>query len=71
MILNRLLFQLVKQRLAEEPLLTVQYIAITDNFSMEEIDSVEASLKKEGICISMAGKMGQTRLIDNIVITQE
>ncbi|XP_063722100.1 uncharacterized protein LOC134848530 isoform X2 [Symsagittifera roscoffensis] len=60
--------QAIEHSLSLEPMFNLSYIAISDNYSMEEVEELGHSLDREGVCISIAGKLGKTRLIDNIVI---
>ena len=52
--------------LNQEPLADVDYISIADNETLEELDTV-----KPPALVSLAVKIGNTRLIDNIVLEQE
>ena len=47
----------------KEPLATIDYVAITDALTLEELESV-----KPPALVSLAVKIGETRLIDNIVL---
>jgi pantoate--beta-alanine ligase len=46
-----------------EPLAAIDYISIADNETLEEVDKIEAPT-----LVSVAVKIGGTRLIDNIVL---
>ena len=59
---------IVVSTLKSEPAFEHSYVAVSDNWSMEEITDLTSSLDRDGICISIAGKIGATRLIDNIVL---
>ncbi|XP_075239969.1 uncharacterized protein LOC142335380 isoform X2 [Convolutriloba macropyga] len=60
--------QAVETSLAVEHMFELYYIAISDNYTMEEVTELGPSLQKDGVCISIAGRIGKTRLIDNIVL---
>ena len=47
----------------KEPLATIDYVALTDAGTLEELESV-----KPPALVSLAVKIGETRLIDNIVL---
>jgi len=47
----------------EEPMATIDYVSIADNDTLEELDTV-----KSPALVSMAIKIGKTRLIDNVVL---
>jgi len=47
----------------KEPLATISYVSIADAETLEELDRVEP-----GALVSLAVKIGRTRLIDNVVV---
>ncbi len=47
----------------KEPLATIDYVSIADAETLEELDRV-----KPGVLVSLAVKIGKTRLIDNVVV---
>ena len=49
--------------LTEEPLASIDYISIADNISLCEIEFIDVEC-----LVSIAVKIGTTRLIDNIVL---
>ena len=48
----------------------LQYVSFASNENMIELENeiTDEILKEEGVCISLAAKLGTTRLIDNIVL---
>ena len=52
--------EIMRRRLAEEPLATPAYVSVADGRSLEELDRVEAPA-----LLSLAVRFGATRLIDN------
>ena len=52
----------------QAPLSSIQYIAVTDNDELDDIESFSGY--KGEILISLAVKFGNTRLIDNILFTK-
>lgn len=56
----------VRSKLSEEPLVsTVQYVAIDNKHTMQPLSSVT---KADGAIVSLACKIGDVRLIDNIIL---
>ncbi len=53
----------MKEIITGEPLAQLEYIEIVDTTNLEHIDYMEAE-----VLIALAVKMGQTRLIDNIIV---
>ncbi|MBA3758894.1 MAG: pantoate--beta-alanine ligase, partial [Gemmatimonadales bacterium] len=51
----------IRQELAKEPSVTVEYISIADPDALAPVDSVD-----ERTVVSLAARIGGTRLIDNI-----
>lgn len=49
---------------AAEPRLTLEYVSVADGETLEELNAVAAN--RPGAVISLAGRVGRTRLIDNI-----
>ncbi|KJE96409.1 pantothenate synthetase [Capsaspora owczarzaki ATCC 30864] len=57
--------EVVRQVIATEPSVTIQYISIADGNSLQEVDTID---DKNGAILSGAIKVGKTRLIDNILL---
>ena len=55
----------MRELIKKEPLATIDYVSIADAETLEELDEVRA-----GALVSMAVKIGTTRLIDNIVVVE-
>ncbi|MBI2939534.1 MAG: pantoate--beta-alanine ligase [Chloroflexi bacterium] len=53
--------QLVRDTIAAEPLVRLQYVSVTDGETLDELDAVE----RPGL-LSLAAFVGRTRLIDNV-----
>ena len=47
----------------KQPLATIDYVSIANTETLDELDTVDSSA-----LVSMAVKIGSTRLIDNIVL---
>lgn len=56
--------QLMLETLAQEPLAQVDYVSIADPRSLQELTSID----QHGALISLAVRIGKTRLIDNLVV---
>lgn len=54
----------MEQLIAKEPLAKIDYISITDNKNLQELEVIDNE-----VLIALAVYMGKTRLIDNIVIS--
>jgi len=50
--------------IAEEPLAEVDYVSVADAETLEELQAFDAPA-----LVSLAARFGQTRLIDNVVLT--
>jgi pantoate--beta-alanine ligase len=61
-----LLREIVRRCVAAEPLVKLEYVSVADSFSLEELETVE----REAI-VSLAARVGKTRLIDNVVLGRE
>lgn len=59
------LIQLIKEQVATEPEVTVQYVELVDPVTLKPLKTVE----KSGLC-AIAAYVGNTRLIDNIMLRQ-
>jgi pantoate--beta-alanine ligase len=55
--------QLMKDVLASEPLIEIQYVSCADYDSLEELSEIKGKA-----LLSMAVFIGKTRLIDNVVL---
>src|SRR5215475_13004426 len=60
------LVNVAKRVFAEEPEVRVDYIAVVDRDTLDPIDDV-----RNGALIAVAGYVGSTRLIDNVVISPQ
>jgi pantoate--beta-alanine ligase len=49
--------------IGREPLAEIDYISVADGATLEELDKIAG-----GTLVSMAVRVGRTRLIDNIVL---
>lgn len=56
--------QLMLETLAQEPLAQVDYVSIADPRSLQELTTIDQS----GALVSLAVRIGKTRLIDNLVV---
>ena len=55
---------LVRQVLEAEPLVdAIDYVSVADGQSLEELDQASA-----GAMVSLAVRLGHTRLIDNVIL---
>lgn len=59
---TRRIHYLIAQHLGREPLVKIEYIAICDPNSLEEVKAI-----KGPVLIALAANIGSTRLIDNVV----
>lgn len=57
---------LMRKTIESEPLAKVQYVSCADRDTLQELDSIE-----NGALLSMAVYVGQTRLIDNMVLEDQ
>jgi pantoate--beta-alanine ligase len=53
----------VRRVLAEQPSLTIDYVSVADPMTLRELDVVDA-----GALVSMAARLGATRLLDNLIL---
>jgi pantoate--beta-alanine ligase len=56
----------LRRVLASEPLAEVEYVSAADPQSLRELDTIG----EQGVLLSLAVRIGQTRLIDNIVLPE-
>ncbi|ABX06096.1 MAG TPA: pantoate--beta-alanine ligase [Herpetosiphon sp.] len=56
--------QLMLETLAQEPLAQVDYVSIADPRSLQELTTID----QQGVLVSLAVRIGKTRLIDNLVM---
>jgi len=52
------------ETLAQEPLAQVDYVSIADPRSLQELTTID----QQGVLVSLAVRIGKTRLIDNLVM---
>jgi pantoate--beta-alanine ligase len=57
--------QAVRAVLAEEPLAQVEYVSVADSDTLQELEAIAGPA-----LVSLAVRLGRTRLIDNIVLGQ-
>lgn len=62
---GRVLRQLMRDTIAAEPLARMDYVSVAHPLTLTELDTIE----KEALC-SMAVFVGQTRLIDNLLLPE-
>lgn len=55
--------ELVREVVATEPLVRLEYVSVADSTSLDELDTVERAA-----IISLAARLGRARLIDNVVL---
>ena len=55
--------QQITALIRKQPLATIDYVSIADGDTLDELDSINSAA-----LVSMAVKIGKTRLIDNIVL---
>ncbi|KAK8803673.1 hypothetical protein WA158_001367 [Blastocystis sp. Blastoise] len=61
--------QVGKDYLKSEPLFTLDYLSVADWNNADELsNTIDSSICKSGVFVSIAAKIGTTRLIDNIVM---
>ena len=53
----------MRARLAAEPSVTVEYVAIVEPGTLEPVDTADAET-----VLALAARVGRTRLIDNIIL---
>lgn len=53
----------VRAVISEEPALALQYVSVADPESLEELDEIE-----DAALVSLAARIGKTRLIDNVTL---
>ncbi|MCA0351784.1 MAG: pantoate--beta-alanine ligase [Chloroflexi bacterium] len=56
--------QLMLETLAQEPLAQIDYVSIADPRSLQELTTID----QQGALVSLAVRIGKTRLIDNLVM---
>ena len=56
--------RLMRAVLAQEPLADVDYVSVADARSLEEL----TQLTDQPVLVSLAVRIGQTRLIDNVLL---
>lgn len=61
----RRLVEIIRSIVAAQPEVKLEYIAVTDTDQMRLLDKID---DRHGALISLAARVGQTRLIDNIVL---
>lgn len=54
----------MERLLKAEPLAQIEYISIVDPESLEEVDTIKAS-----VVLALAVKIGGVRLIDNLIVS--
>jgi pantoate--beta-alanine ligase len=54
----------MRELIAQEPLVTLEYVAITDLSTLEDLKEISSRT-----LIALAAKVGKTRLIDNCIVT--
>jgi pantoate--beta-alanine ligase len=59
----RKILSAIKRMIEKEPLVSIDYIAMTDSETLEDIDEIKGKT-----LIALAVRIGKTRLIDNILI---
>ncbi len=59
----RKILSAIKRTIEKEPLVSIDYIAMTDSETLEDIDEIKGKT-----LIALAVRIGKTRLIDNILI---
>merc|ERR1712167_321104 len=59
-----------RQALEQEPAFCIEYVSCStlDGVEMDDGEFVTEDLIQEGVMLSVAAQLGQTRLIDNIVV---
>ena len=60
------LAKIVRQKIATEPIATLDYVALVDNETLETIEKIG----DREVLIAVAAKFGNVRLIDNIVLNK-
>ena len=61
------LTEIVKKRIAEEPLATLDYVAIVDRESLQPVDKIG----DDEILITLAAEVAGVRLIDNVILNRK
>ena len=61
---SKILRRLMRDVLAQEPLADVDYVSVADARSLEEL----TQLTDQPVLVSLAVRIGQTRLIDNVLL---
>ena len=61
------LAEIVKKRIAEEPLATLDYVAIVDRESLQPIDKIG----DDETLIALAAEVADVRLIDNVILNRK
>ena len=61
------LAELVRKRIAAEPLITLEYVAVVDNETLQTLDDIT----DETVLIAAAARFGNTRLIDNVILNRK
>ena len=59
------LLDVLRGRLAAEPAVTVEYVAVVEPLRLEPVETVEPAT-----VVALAARVGRTRLIDNIVLAE-
>ena len=63
--------QIGKDFLKKEPLFTLDYLSVADWNNADELSStISPSICKNGVFVSIAAKIGTTRLIDNVILRE-
>jgi len=57
----------IRKEIASEPLVQLDYLAITDTERLDQLDD----LTHQPALVSLAAVIGQTRLIDNVILSDE
>ena len=66
----RRLVEAARAVLEKEPLFTTEYVELVDATSLSSVSASEGPLPRESL-LAVAGRIGQTRLIDNVIITTD
>jgi len=61
------LAEIVRQKIAEEPLAEIDYIAVVDNETLEPVDKID----DREILVAIAVRFGRVRLIDNTILNRK
>ena len=68
---SKAVIQAIRSELLSEPLVSIDYVEIVSANNLKPVEDIKDIISKENIVLAIAVIIGETRLIDNVVVNKQ